>query len=101
MAQTYNLTDNSSTGTLSIEGKLNVAAFGTFSGGSLAFELSYDGGVTWFAATDSSGDAASLGADGALNIEVGTADFRLTLSGATAPDINIVVTGVLRTSKLS
>jgi len=101
MAQTYNLTDNSSTGALPIKGKLNVAAFGTFSGGSLAFELSYDGGTTWFAATDSSGESAAISENGALNIEVGTADFRLTLSGATAPDINIVVTGVLRTSKLS
>lgn len=101
MAQTYNLTSNSSTGALPIKGKLNVAAFGTFSGGSLAFELSYDDGVTWFAATNSLGNPATISANGALNIEVGTADFRLTLSGATSPNINIVVTGVLRTSKLS
>ena len=101
MAQTYNLTTNSSTGTLPIKGKLNVAAFGTFGSGSLAFELSYDDGATWFAATNSLGEAAAISANGALNIEVGTADFRLTLSGATAPNINVVVTGVLRTSKLS
>ena len=100
MAQTYNLTSNSSTGTLPIKGKLNVAAFGTFSGGALAFELSYDGGTTWFAATDSLGDAATITANGALNIEVGMADFRLTLSGSTSPNITIVVTGVLKTSKL-
>ena len=101
MAQTYNLTSNSSTGTLPIEGKINVAAFGTFGGGSLAFELSYDGGATWFTATNNLGDPATITANGALNIEVGTANLRLTLSGATAPNINIVVTGVLKTSKLS
>jgi len=101
MAQTYNLTSNSSTGALPIKGKLNVGAFGTFDGGSLAFELSYDDGTTWFAATNALGDPATITANGALNIEVGSADLRLTLSGATSPDIDIVVTGVLKTSKLS
>lgn len=100
MAQTYNLTTNTSTGALPIKGKLNIGAFGTFGGGSLAFELSYDNGTTWFPATNALGDAATISSDGALNVEVGTADLRLTLSGATSPDIDIVVTGVLRTSKL-
>ena len=100
MAQTYNLTSNASTGALPIKGKLNVAAFGDFGGGSLSFELSYDDGTTWFAATNNLGDAATISANGALNIEVGTADLRLTLSGATAPSVSIVVTGVLKTSKL-
>jgi len=99
MAQTFNLTANGTTPALTIKGKLNVGVFGTFGGGSVAIELSYDG-TNWFAATNALGDPAVISAAQAVNVEVGTADVRFVLSGATSPDLDINITGVLRTSKL-
>jgi hypothetical protein len=99
MAQSYNLTADGSTAALQTTGTVNVAAFGTFGGGTLTIQASYDGGSTYFALTDANGAAGAFTADGAYNIEVGEADIRFTLAGATSPNIDVVVTGINSTSR--
>lgn len=94
MAQEYNLQANGSTTALPIAGKFNIGAFGTFGGGTLTIQLSYDSGTTWIAATDGSGSAGAFTADGTLNVEVGEALLRLTLAGATSPDIDIAIIAI-------
>ena len=99
MAATYNLTANGSTTGLQVDGNIHIGATGTFGGGTLALEMSYDN-ATWFAATDGNGTAATMTAADAKNMEVGECYIRLTLSGATSPDIDINISGVGATSRL-
>ena len=99
MAQSYNLTADGSTAALPTTSTVNVAAFGTFGSGTLTIQASYDNGTTWFALKDSAGAAGSFTADGALNVEVGEANLRFTLAGATSPNIDVVVTGIDSTSR--
>lgn len=76
-----------------------VAASGDFGSGTLAVEMSVDGGTTYFAVTDSSG-AVTLTDDGAVrtfllgpsrNQTAQQVKIRLTLSGATNPDIDYLI----------
>jgi len=80
-----------------------VFAFGTFGSGTLALEVSPDGGSTWIPVTES-GIAVALTSDGVRNVKTqsssgnssnnGEADFPVTisviLSGSTAPTIEVV-----------
>jgi len=101
MAQTVNITANGSTDPIELQGLISVAGVGTFGGGTLTIEASFDGGANYFALTDAGGLVFSLTANGAKNIEVGKGVLiRGTLSGATSPDINIVFTDIRWTSKL-
>jgi hypothetical protein len=99
MAQTYNLTADGSTAALQTNGVVNVAAYGTFGGGTLTIQASYDGGTTYFDLTDANSAAGAFTANGALNVEVGEADLRFTLAGSTSPNLNISVTGIINTSR--
>jgi hypothetical protein len=100
MAKVFNLASDSTTDALRIEGKINIAAFGVFGGGSLAFELSFDDGATWFPATDAQDSAVSLTAARSLNLEIGKGAVRFVLSGATSPAVVVSVTGVDKVSKI-
>lgn len=73
-------------------------ASGTFGGGTLALEMSVDGGTTWFAVTDSVG-AVELTAAGAVITNIlgdndipAVVKMRGTLSGATSPSIVVTIT---------
>lgn len=79
-----------------------VYVSGTFGGGTVAVQISNDGGSTWFAATNSSG-AVTFSADGAERLFLlGNSNpvaahqikLRCVLSGATGADINISVADV-------
>ena len=64
-----------------------LRAAGTFGGGTLALKISVDNGSTWEAVTDGT-TAASLTATGQINVELhGSFLVRVTLSGATSPNI--------------
>jgi len=99
MAQTYNLTSDGSTSALQSKGNLNVAAYGTFGGGTLSIQASYDGGSTWFTLKDANGADGSFTSAGALNVRIGEANLRFTLSGATSPNLNISITDIEFNSK--
>tara|TARA_R110000744_G_scaffold90984_8_gene176607 strand:- start:786 stop:1088 length:303 start_codon:yes stop_codon:yes gene_type:complete len=100
MAQNYTITSNSSTAGLPVEGKINFAIFGSFGGGTVSVDLSYDGGTTWFSATNEAGTAVAVTSSQALNIQVGESNIRFTLAGATAPSITVSLTGIDSTSRL-
>lgn len=99
MGKTLNLTADGTSEEVQIEGRINVAAFGDFGSGSLAVELSYDGGVSWFAATGEGGTSISFTNGDSVLIEVGEASVRFNLSGATSPSLTIYLSGVNRASK--
>lgn len=76
------LTSNGSTGHFPHTGLVTFATFGTFSGATVTPETSFDGGTTWIAIEDSSGDSLEHTADRVTNIEIGTCILRATLSSA-------------------
>ena len=93
----YNLTADGSTAALQFQGEGSFNAAGTYGGGTLTIEASFDGGTTWVAQTD-----GTLLADGTLNIKIGPCFIRGTLAGSTTPDIDISIVGidVRKSSKL-
>lgn len=100
MAQTFNLTADGSTTALPVYGNFTVAAFGTWGSGSLVIQASFDDGTTWIDLTDANGNVVTLTSNTARNVEVGFAKVRVTLSGATSPDLDIVMDDIKRTSNL-
>lgn len=74
-----------------VGGDGTVFASGTFGGGSVTLQLSIDGGVTWFTATDETGLAVSLVTAGAFSFSVGSCKVRGVLAGATSPSIKISI----------
>ena len=75
-----------------------IAASGTFGSGSLALEMSVDGGTTAFAITDSVGAVALTAAGGVVTNILGDGNLpsqvkiRATLSGATSPSVTVIIT---------
>lgn len=77
-----------------------IMASGTFGGGTLSFFMSPDGGTTFIALQDSSGNNTALTAAGDFNVvlfvgnslrEKGIGIY-YTLSGATSPNISLSIT---------
>lgn len=99
MGKTLNLTANGTSEEVQIEGRINVAAFGDFGSGSLAVELSYDGGTSWFAALGEGGTPTAFTTGDSVLLEVGEAFVRFNLSGATSPSVTISLSGVAQASK--
>jgi hypothetical protein len=65
-----------------------VAVTGTFSSGTAALQMSVDGGLTWFAVTNSAG-AVTFAANGAQNIVLigdpsGDVQVRISVSGSSS-----------------
>lgn len=79
-----------------------VYASGTFGGGSLAIEISNDGGSTWFAATDSSGSVSFTSPGSARlfllgnNNPVASSQIKIrgNLSGSTTPSLKFSVADI-------
>lgn len=76
-----------------------IYASGDFGGGTITVEISNDGGVTFYAATDNAGDV-TLTDDGAVrtfllgaNNSTSTQQIkmRLSLAGASSPDIDYTI----------
>lgn len=64
------------------------AAFGTFGGGTIKLQVSYDDGATWIDA-DRSGDTfVTFTANGSGGFELPRCQIRTSLSGSTSPSIN-------------
>jgi hypothetical protein len=91
---TQNFTTNSSAELTFPGGEGQVAAQGTFGGGTIALEFSLDDGTTWTTLEDE--PAATLTADGSFGFKSMRTDaasyrLRVTLSSATSPNINVRV----------
>ena len=71
-----------------VNGEYFMAASGGFGGGTLAAEVSPDGGTTWVPVRERDGTAAVLTTPGELPILVAGDLLRLDLSGATAATLD-------------
>ncbi|MEQ8746956.1 hypothetical protein [Pyruvatibacter sp.] len=58
-------------------------AHGTFDGGTVVLEASFDNGTNWIIV----GPDATFTAPGAGNFRIGLCKLRVSLSGATSPDV--------------
>jgi hypothetical protein len=77
-------------------GRYTAFVTGTFGGGTATPQLSPDGGTTWVTIQDAAGDV-TFTENGAFNFEVFSdpiqpIEFSVNLTGATSPNITIVVT---------
>ena len=87
MAQ-YNLTANGSTPIVSHGGGTGTfAAFGTFGGGTIKLEASFDSGSTWL----DLGDLTTFTENGLANYEIYPSQLRASLTGSTTPSITVVI----------
>lgn len=69
-------------------GRGTFAGYGTFGGGTLSLEISYDQGTTWFAV----GTDTDLTSDGHGNFDLPSGVLlRGTLSGATSPSLTVEI----------
>lgn len=82
------LTADGSTAAIQFEGEGTINAAGTFGGGTLTVETSYDGGVTWVAEAD-----GSFTLDSTVGFKSGPCQVRTTLAGATTPNVVVSVVG--------
>ena len=82
------LSADGSTAALQFEGEGTINAAGTFGGGTLTIETSYDGGVTWTAEAD-----GSFTLDSTVGFKSGPCYVRTTLSGATSPSVVVSIVG--------
>jgi len=89
----YNLTSNGSTPNRSIKaGEFACVVSGEFGGGSVAVEVSYDDGVTFVPIERTEGALVPIAITVPLvanAIVFGKPLIRFTLTGATAPDLNL------------
>ena len=99
MATLYNLTANSSTDAQRVYGDITFDVSGTFGGGTLALEFSIDGSSGWYTPTDDHDVAIEYTSAGSRGMRHGGIYIRHTLTGATAPNIDIQVSGVSRQTK--
>jgi hypothetical protein len=91
---TQNFTTNSSVELTWRKGEGQLAAQGSFGGGTLALEYSLDDGSTWTLLEDD--PASSLTADGSfafrsMGTDSSSYRLRVSLTGATSPDLNVRV----------
>lgn len=95
---TANLTASGSTSSVRWSGVYlgHFYAHGTFGGGTLTLQYSVDGGSTWLTA-----DSENLvfTAAGSNNFQLPHCLVRITLSGATDPDIDTGVAKISNTSR--
>lgn len=77
---------------------ITISAQGDFGGGSLALQMTLDGGTTWSNIPDPN-SLNPLSADGEFNYRAapyptggGNKKYRLNLSGSTTPDVTYMVT---------
>lgn len=68
-------------------GRVVYAVQGTFGSGTTVLQFSLDEGATW----SSAGAATSLTSDGGAGAELPPCLIRVNLSGATSPDLDIVI----------
>ncbi len=85
---TENLTSNSSTAAIQFQGEGTVNIAGTFGGGNVSIEASFDNGATWVAQTDGEISSAET-----VNMKIGPCFLRTTLTGATSPSLAVSVVG--------
>jgi hypothetical protein len=74
----------------------SIAAYGTFGGGTLVFQYSLDGGVTWKTINSIGSDLTSTPLSftedtNGLNFEAPKCKVRFSLSGATDPNIEYFI----------
>lgn len=62
-----------------------VAVWGDFGGGTAKLQMSFDGGDTWI------DEGSTFSADGASNFQLPGCLMRVNLSGATSPDLNVLI----------
>lgn len=72
-----------------------VSVSGTFGSGTVAFQMSPDGGTTWIALSDASG-AVTLTTDDVKQIQLESdsktpAQLGFNMTGATSPDVDVIV----------
>jgi hypothetical protein len=92
----FNLTTNTSTTPLEYN-RINsergedatIAAYGTFGGGTLTIEVSFDEGTTWIALKKSDGILLEITEAEVHNVFLSPCLMRFTLAGSTAADLNI------------
>lgn len=88
MNLTENLTDNGTTATLSWDGGVGYyAAQGSFGSGTVKLEYSFDGGSNYLT-TESAGWLSSAGSK---QFSLPVCQLRLSLTGATSPDLNLYI----------
>lgn len=63
-------------------GQGTAFAQGTFGGGTLAFEASFDGGANWIAMTDVDGNPVTLSSEGIITFEIARCSLRGVLTGS-------------------
>ena len=87
------LTADGSTNPLGFKGVCSLYCAGTFGGGALTFQVSYDSGTTWLRAKDITGSALTFTSNDAIDFQShGSALMRATLAGATTPSVFIRMT---------
>lgn len=83
--------------------RATLYVYGTFGSGTASLLVSPDGGGTYINVTDSLGNNIAFTANGVVNFELygngdpianKTVKLRLTLAGATSPDLNYVIDDV-------
>ena len=91
MARYGTLTADGSTDSFHINPGESIHAYGDFGGGTLTLELSI--GASWYTLTDYDGSTAtfSVADDATAGFDFRLSNVRLTLSGATSPDIDWTV----------
>ena len=99
MAITYNLAADGSTAAVFLKGDITVDASGSFGSGTLALEFSINGTTNWYTPTDDAGVAVELTVPDSVGFRHAGIYVRTTLTGSTAPDIDIQFGGVRNTSK--
>lgn len=87
------LVANSSTTAVPYEarkGRCTVAAWGTFSGGTLAMQMSPDNGTTWINIDPDGSTTCTFTNNGVGNFQINIDCLvRATLTGATSPSVNV------------
>lgn len=71
---------------------MTLAFYGDFGGGAVTVNVSFDEGTNWIPVEESAGVPLSITANALRNLLIeGRKQVRLTLAGATSPDLNITI----------
>jgi hypothetical protein len=85
----FTLSADGSTTPFDFRGQATVSAQGAFSGDVITIEASMDGGVTFYALTDSAGADGTFTENGSLNIDHAKCKLRFTMSSTSGATIKI------------